>query len=174
MTRTTYLDSSSDDEEETKVSARRFKIIVIGERKVGKTSLINRIHNNKFTINYNPTNYIEIHSNVKMGDIYVDIWDIPPNMCKYYRVNSLQSDAIVLMFNSNFKDTLDKGIELWKRLHKKLYMKHTPEMWFVYRGQPMGPIEECHPDRLFHINNMSREGLLDLIYDIRCNLIKKY
>ena len=56
MSRTTYLDSSSDEEEETKVSARRFKIIVIGERKVGKTSLINRIHNNKFTINYN--NYL--------------------------------------------------------------------------------------------------------------------
>ena len=67
-----------------------------------------------------------------------------------------------------------QGIDLWKRLYEKLYTKYTPELWFVYRGHEIDPIEECHPDRLFNIDNMSRDGLLDLIFDIRCKLIKKY
>ena len=177
--RVSYLDLPEDEEEigETKEDIafkEKFKLIVIGDRKVGKTSLINRIHKNEFSILYQPTNHIQICSNVKVGDINMDIWDIPPNMCKYYKVTALQSDAIILMFDSDRKETLTNGIDLWKRLYEKLYTKYTPELWFVYRGHEIDPIEECHPDRLFKIDNMSRDGLLDLIFDIRCKLIKKY
>lgn len=173
--RKSYLDSSDDEpDEEEEVYGKKYKIIIIGDRKVGKTSLIKRLQSNDFSIQYNPTKNIEIYNDVLLGDVKVDIWDVPPNICQYYNVSSLHSDVIILMFNSNHPDTLTKVIDLYNTLRLKLYTTDSPELWFVYRGDKTIQTEYCHPDRLFHIDNMSRDGILDLIYDIRCKLLKRF
>jgi hypothetical protein len=171
--RKTYLDdSSSDEDSDEEQPIKKYKIIVIGDYKVGKSSLISRIQNNEFSILYKSTKTIEIFSNVKMGDIVVDIWDIPPHMCKYYNIESLRSDAIVLMVDTNVKDSIKNGFDIFKQIHNKLYNTSTPQLWLAYRGKRIHEIEECHPDRMFQIDSLTNEGFLDLIYDIRSNLIR--
>tara|TARA_B100002051_G_scaffold203901_1_gene194149 strand:+ start:565 stop:1065 length:501 start_codon:yes stop_codon:yes gene_type:complete len=156
----------SDDEQP--VSAREFKIVVIGPRKAGKTSLIARIKSAPFFIHYTPTNAIEIHQNVCLGDIHVEIWDVPPNNCKFYRLDALRSDIILLVFDSN--DGFDEAMRLLENLHTRLYTDITPQLWFVCTGQPH-LVDVAHSDRLFFVDNVSREGILDLIYDVRCTMI---
>lgn len=175
MTRKTFLDSSdSDSESDEETINRKYRIVAIGSRKSGKTSLIQRIQSNYFSIQYNPTNFIEIHNNVKFGDIVVDIWDVPPNICKYYNVDTLKSDAILVMFDSDVDGSLNEAVGLWNILCEKLYKTETPEMWFVHRGEKPVRTEYCHPDRVFQIDNLSKDGILDLIYDIRCKLIQRF
>lgn len=174
MTRKTFLDdSSSDDDSDGEEPIKKYKIIVIGDYKVGKSSLISRIRNNEFSLLYTSTKCIEIFTNIKMGDIVIDIWDIPPHICKYYNIDSLKSDAIILMFDSNSKYTLNNGFDIFKQIHNKLYNTVTPELWVAYRGKKIDMIEECHPDRLFQIDSLTNEGFLDLIYDIRSNLLRR-
>lgn len=169
--RKTFLDSDSDyDSDDDKVPIK-YKIIVIGDNKVGKTSLINRLQSNSFTIQYTKTKTIEIHDRILLGDILVDIWDVPPNICKYYNVSTLESDVILLMFDSN--KTLLTGVKLLTGLHNALYKDKLPELWFVNRGSEKIETEHCHPDRIFNVDSMSRDGILDLIYDIRCKLLRK-
>jgi hypothetical protein len=172
--RKTYLDSSDEESDEEDVQLKKYKLIIIGDNKVGKTSLIKRLQSNDFSVQYNPTKNIEIYNDVLLGDVKVNIWDVPPNVCQYYNVSSLHSDIIILMFDSNKPTTLEKVIELYNILRVKLYKMNSPELWFVYRGDKKVQTEYCHPDRLFHIDNMSRDGILDLIYDIRCKLLKRF
>lgn len=174
MTRKTFLDeTSSDEDSEEEQSIKKYKIIVIGDYKVGKSSFISRIRNNEFSILYKTTKAIEIFSNVKLGDIVVDIWDIPPHICKYYNIDSLRSDVIVLMIDSNVKESIKNGFDIFKKIHNKLYNMVTPELWVAYRGKKIDLIEECHPDRMFQIDSLTNEGFLDLVYDIRSNLLRR-
>ena len=172
--RKTYLDDSSDDDSEDDPKPSKYKIIVIGDYKVGKSSLISRIARNEFSLLYASTKCMEIFTDVKMGDIVVDIWDVPPHTCKFYNVISLRSDAVIIMFDSDAQSTLQEGLEIFKLLHKKLYNDKTPELWIVYRGtKKVKHIDECHPDRVFHVNSLTNDGFLDLIYDIRCKLLRR-
>lgn len=173
--RKTFLDSSSDEEDdEDEMPIRKNRICVIGPRKSGKTSLIKRIQSDYFSVQYTPTNFIEIHNNVKFGDITIDIWDVPPNICKFYNVSTLRSDVVLIMFDSDKDNSLEEAVHLWNTLHSKLYNIDTPELWFVHIGNKSVSTTYCHPDRIFKIDNMSKDGILDLIYDIRCKLLKKY
>lgn len=174
MNRKTFLDSSSDSSSDDEFNDRKYRIVVIGPRECGKTSLIQRIQSDYFSIQYKATDFIEIHNGVKMGDIEVDIWDVPPNICKYYNVSTLTSDAILVVFDSDKDKSLEEAVSLWNILHEKLYKTDTPEMWFVHRGAAPVRTEYCHPDRVFQIDNLSKDGILDLIYDVRCKLLRKY
>jgi hypothetical protein len=171
--RKSFLDSSDDEPDREDEYIKKYKIIVIGDRKVGKSSLIKRLKSNEFSIQYIKTKTIEIYNSVMLGDIEVDIWDVPPNVCKYYNVTTLKSNVILLMFDSDQKESLERGINLYRSVRDKIYTDVLPELWFVYRGKKtVNNIEYCHPDRLFHIDNMSRDGIFDLIYDIRCKILK--
>ena len=171
--RKTFLDSSDDEpDKEDEPKTRKFKIIVIGDKKVGKTSFIQRLHSDQFSIQYSETRTIEIYNSCPLGDIEVDIWDVPPNVCKFYNVQTLKSDAILVMFDSDKMNSLSNSTELYKCIREKIYIDTVPNLWFVYRGTTeVKQIEYCHPDRLFHIDNMSKDGIFDLIYDIRCKLL---
>tara|TARA_Y100000817_G_scaffold127142_1_gene99693 strand:- start:3377 stop:3907 length:531 start_codon:yes stop_codon:yes gene_type:complete len=174
--RKTYLDTDSeidDDPEDDPI--KQYKIICIGPRESGKTSLINRLRSNNFSIQYRPTKMIEIYNDVTLGDIKANIWDVPPNICKFYNVSTLESDVLLVMFDSDKESSFKEAIKLFLLLRDKLYKDHIPELWFVYRGQKkIENTEYCHPDRLFHIDNMSRDGIIDLIYDIRCKLLNRF
>ena len=65
------------------------------------------------------------------------------------------------------------GLISLKKIHNKLYNTVTPELWVAYRGKKLDMIEECHPDRMFQIDSLTNEGFLDLVYDIRSNLLRR-
>jgi len=173
--RKSFLDSSDDEPDEEDPLVDKYKMIVIGDRKVGKSSFIKRLKSNAFSIQYKKTKTIEIYTNVMLGDIAVDIWDVPPNVCKYYNVSTLKSDVIIVMFDSDKDNSLKRAVQLYHSIRDKIYTDILPEMWFLYRGsKTVTNTEYCHPDRLFHIDNMSRDGIFDVMYDIRCKLLKRF
>ena len=72
--RTTYLDYSSESDDEDVPVCNMFKITFVGTNRVGKTSLIERLKTNRFNMSVQPTLHIEIHDNVRLGDIGGTLW----------------------------------------------------------------------------------------------------
>lgn len=174
LKRKSFLDCSSDEEDDVQIQPK-YQIVVLGPRKVGKTSFIQRIQSDQFTLQYVPTRGIQIHTNISLGDLFVDMWEIPPDTIdQYTHLSTLTADVIILMFNSDIEDSLHNGIQVWSSLYAKIYTNKNPEMWLVHTGDAHPQTTVCHPNRIFKVNNMSKEGLLDLIYDIRCKLLHKY
>jgi len=163
------LDSSDEESEEELPDPPYYKLIVLGAEGIGKTSFIKRITRNTFTLTYTPTRNIEIYSNNTYNNMDFECWDIPYNICKYYNINCLDSDAVILMFNN--QKTLVQVESLWKKLYKALYKERTPQMWVVGKIH-IDPslVDICPPERLFFIDNMSREGIDELMNDIKFTL----
>lgn len=64
------------------MSQQRYKIVLIGDVGVGKTTFVNHYLHNVFTSKYVPSINVDIHSisfNSNYGHIIFDIWDIPGN-----------------------------------------------------------------------------------------------
>ena len=179
MPRRTYLSCSSDDEfeDDEEDSVKSIKIVVIGDNKVGKTNLISRIVKNQFNIVYQKTKSIEVHNQINFGDVTASMWDVPYKIVRYYNISCLNSDAIILMYDVDKPETLDRGIMIWKRMFNILYKKSIPNLWFVARGKRPEDysIEYCPNERLFFVDNMCNTGIKELMYDIRTTIknIKK-
>lgn len=174
--RKSFVDESSDDEEDDSpyLPDDVFTLVVIGARKSGKTSFINRMHSNTFSLNYTPTLCMEARHNVQLGDVRADIWEFPPNICYLYnKIRPVKSDAVIILYNSDEAGSFEKSIDLWKAIRDRLNVNSTPELWMVNRGKAATDIELCHPDRHFVVDSMTSEGFLDLSYDIRTALLRK-
>ena len=84
-----------------------------------------------------------------------------------------ESDAVIILFNSDETDSFENGIDLWKTIRDRVNVHSTPELWVVDRGKAGMDTELCHPDRHFVVDSMTSEGFLDLSYDIRTALLRK-
>jgi GTPase SAR1 family protein len=174
MKRRTYLSCSSDDDSsDEEDTIKSIKIVVIGDNKVGKTNLISRIVRNQFSIVYQQTKSIEVHNQIHLGDVSASIWDVPYKIVRYYNISCLNSDAIILMYDVDKPETLDRGIMIWKRMFDVLYKNSIPNLWFVVRGKrPEDYSIPCCPnERLFFVDNMCNTGIKELMYDIRTTII---
>ncbi|MEZ9625603.1 COR domain-containing protein [Aliivibrio fischeri] len=56
-------------------SLNEFKLLVVGDERVGKTSIINRILGNNFDLNSKSTQGVEISNGLVFGDFKVNLWD---------------------------------------------------------------------------------------------------
>ena len=56
-------------------SLNEFKLLVVGDERVGKTSIINRILGNKFDLNSKSTQGVEINNGLVFGNFKVNLWD---------------------------------------------------------------------------------------------------
>lgn len=174
--RTTYLDYSSEsDDDGTQHQFYNFKVTFIGATGVGKTSLIKRLKSNRFSLQVPPTLAMEVHKDVRLGDIFGTLWEMPQDACTRYYLRNFQTDAIVVVVDSDRKKTLQQGVALWSLLNEKLHKECVPDIWFVYRGMTvLENIPYCCPDRLFKVDMMSNDGLLDFLFDLRSTLRIKY
>lgn len=153
--RSFYNVSSSDEEEK---DCYELSIAIIGPRKCGKTSLIERLRNNKFSLVYKPTNTIEIHENVAFGEWTFTLIDIPPHALDYHSL-TIEPDCIILMFDSGTNGSYDDMVTEYKRAMK--YLNSTPNVWFAFIGKT-----DFISYRSYKIDNMSKEGILNLFYNI--------
>ena len=107
-----------------------FKIIVIGDPSVGKTSLIRRYSDNKFDISYLPT--IGADFNLKIVElpnieVILTIWDIGGHD-RFSAIRSFYyqgAQAGVMVFDRSRKETF-KSIEKWK---SDLEKGKSPDLW---------------------------------------------
>ena len=110
--RTTYL-SDDSDEEDVYMTDQKYKILVLGDKAVGKTSFITRLTKGYYTMFYTPTIGIEIYNEVRIGDIDVSFWDIPQHIKYHFKLKSLIADAVILMFDTGDMNTKDSVINRW-------------------------------------------------------------
>lgn len=157
--RKTYL-SDDSDEEESKLMQTNIKILIIGDTKVGKTSFIQRLTRGYFTLFYTPTKSIEIHRQVKIGNMLVSCWDIPSHIKYHFKLQSLEADVVVLMFDTTRPETKQRVTESWKVMHKQL--KKLPYIFVVGVRNPPGP----KGNGIYYIDNMSTDGYNELLYNI--------
>ena len=162
--RKTYL-SDDSDEEESKTTRSNIKILVIGDKQVGKTSFITRLTRGYFTMFYQPTKNIEIHREVKIGDMLVTCWDIPSHIKYHFKLKSLEADVVILMFDTKRPETKQRVAECWKIMYKQL--SKLPYIFVVGVRNPAG----TKGNGIHYIDNMSTDGYNELLYNIQKTLI---
>ncbi len=162
MHRKTYL-SDDSDEEESIACSNNIKILVIGDKKVGKTSFIQRLTRGYFTLFYTPTKNIEIHREVHIGSMKVTCWDVPAHIKYHFKLQSLEADAVILMFDTTRPETRDRVTEFWNIMCKQL--SKMPYIFVVGVRNPPGTKGGIH-----YIDNMSTDGYNELLFHIQKTL----
>jgi small GTP-binding protein len=97
--------------------AKRYKVILVGPKFTGKTSIIRRYTNNDFILNYCFTPLpVETVAPIQDDDCELTIWDtagdedwVSMNTSTYHG-----SDAVIFVASFDKKDTLDNVITTWK------------------------------------------------------------
>ena len=110
----------------------------------GTTSLVQRLMYDEFSILYKPTMLTTIYR-----EGYYEVMDIPDNNMTM----PVQCDMLIITCKSQ-KD-IEHIVRKWFGLHKRLIIAlidTAPETAIL-----------CPEEHLLHINNMSREGLLNLV-----------
>lgn len=159
--RRTYL--SEDSEEENTPILSRKKILVLGDKAVGKTSFITRVTSGYFSMYYSPTKNIEIHREVAIDDMLVTFWDVPAHIKYHFKLESLKADAVILLFDTQKPESKSKALKMWDIMHQQ--MDHLPYVFMVgvrdIKDKEMG---------IHYIDNMSTAGLTKLLYAIRTTM----
>lgn len=154
--RRTYL---SDDSEDPEKQSGILKMLVLGDKAVGKTSFIQRLTRNYFTLYYSPTKNIEIHRKVNIGNMCVECWDVPTHIKYHFKIKTLQADAVMLLFDSTKPHTKDSAMKRWDNMYREL-----PVLPFVFVVGVRIPEER--EKGIFYIDNMSTDGFNPLLFHI--------
>jgi Ras-related protein Rab-1A len=103
-----------------KAQRLKYKVILLGDSGVGKTSLTKTLISNKFNEKYSTTINVEFYRHEEFIDnntkIKFDIWDT----CGSERFNTLNafyyrnSDAVILMYDISDKNTFD-DLQMWTK-----------------------------------------------------------
>ena len=91
-----------------------FKCVIVGDKGVGKTSLIRRLYNGEFNNEYLPTighELIPLTFNTTYGKIIFDVYDISDQT----RINDV--NCAIIMFNPNSIDTISEYYMNIKRMY---------------------------------------------------------
>ena len=110
------LDNPFDD---TDMQDMEFKVVLIGDGFVGKTSIINRFYSDHFSVNEPPTiaaSYIPITLNVSGKKVCLNVWDTAGHE-KFHCLVPLYaraSDAVIVVFDLSNPQTFD-GAKEWFR-----------------------------------------------------------
>ena len=163
--RTTYL-SDDSDEEDVYLADRKYKILVLGDKAVGKTSFITRLTKGYYSMFYTPTVGIEIYNEVQIGDICVSFWDVPEHIRYHFKLKSLNAGAVVLMFDTKNIESKKNVVRRWIDMSRCL--KTLPYVFVVgVRKNRDTELEES----IYYIDNMSTEGYHELLYAIQRTIV---
>jgi len=159
--RSTYLSESDDDvdQKDRGLPSSSYKLLIMGDQKVGKTSFITRLTKGYFSMFYMATKNIEIYREVQVGNMKVVCWDIPQRINYHFKLDSLKADAVILMFDTSKPNTKQSVIERWKVMQKQL--SKLPYVFVVGVRLPA----EKEPS-IYYIDNMSTEGYNNLLFNI--------
>lgn len=127
------------------------KVIIKGDRNVGKTCLFNRLQGKKFIEDYIPTNEIQvtsIHWNYKATDdiVKVEVWDVVDRGKKKKQLNDKLKLATDVADNNNILDdqpALDaEFLDVYKGTNGVILMMDITKSWtfdYVQKELPKIP-----------------------------------
>ncbi len=138
---------SDSDEEHGMVT-----VYVLGDRGVGKSSFIQRILHDTFSLYYTPTRSCEIHEpSVIGGKVYCFV-EIPRG---YIPRRKVHVDIVLLMHDPGRIETYDALFDIWNT-----FVHHViPSMYTVYIVSQSG---QTHAE----INNCSKDGFGHFMYTL--------
>ena len=103
----------------TKTYSSFFKIVFLGIRNVGKTSIIRRILDLDFSSDYSPTIGIRFHnlSIISNEEYNIQLWDISGNniYSDYIQAFLKNTDVLVLVFDYKNKESQNEIIKLYEQ-----------------------------------------------------------
>ena len=110
----------------------RFKVIVVGDGSVGKTSFISRYVNNEYIKNYKPTLGVDFF--VKKLDIqdgsrvHLHLWDIQGQECAKNMTSTFyrKANAAIIMYDISQRRTFE-DVRVWKQdIDNKIFQDTCP------------------------------------------------
>lgn len=158
--RTSYLSYESEEDTPIDHTDKPIKCLLLGSKKVGKTSLIERLTRKYFTLYYKATKNIEIHREVEIANMKLTFWDIPAHIKYHFKLDSLKAEVVLLMYDTMRPETKDQVLERWEMIHKN--MEQLPYVFLVGVRTPRDTVIGTH-----YIDNMTGEGIGKLMYNIQ-------
>jgi len=147
----------------------RFKFIIIGDHEVGKTSIVRRFVENKFTHNYRATIGLNIltHSiNFLDNDVKFSIWDIGAQ--KYFhrfrKTYYIGAQAAFIVFDLTVRESFDNVITWFEEIDQFLDTKELP---IIVVGNKSDLAEERvvdYQEGVKMTNILSEKGLSNVSY----------
>ena len=109
-----------------------FKLVIIGDPMVGKTSLITRFIHKTFESDYKQTIGTQLNcSEIVVGDVLIRmvIWDLAgqPRFESVRKLYFLGSDAVIVVFDLTREETFD-NIEGWLQAFRQAVPDETPSV----------------------------------------------
>jgi GTP-binding nuclear protein Ran len=138
----------------------RYKLVIVGDGGVGKTTLVERHLTGNFNTNYTPTLGVEVFShrfNTNYGPIIFDIWDTAgqekfSGLSDGYAVGA---DAIMGICDVTSKISA-KNLNCW---YNKMNKQKLPSV-------ACGNKNDCSQHKLSHLDKMGIKEKWSMYYDI--------
>ena len=110
----------------------RYKVIVVGNGGVGKTSLITRYVHNEYLRNYKPTLGVDFFvKKLDLGDgsrVHLHLWDIQGQECAKNMTSTFyrKANAAIIVFDLSQRKTFE-DVRVWKQdLDNKIFRDTCP------------------------------------------------
>jgi len=142
------------DENETQPTPSSKNILVVGERNVGKSSIIRRLVSNTFSLYHTPTNTIEIYSAGRHR-----LYEIPHNID--FNLKRYIEASIILIVYTN-KNRVTAG--WWEAFLTIIRPSSLMEVYFVHHEMTRGTSDTSH--RTFCVNALENRGFAHLVREI--------
>ena len=147
----------------------RFKFIIVGDHEVGKTSIVRRFVENKFSSDYRATIGLNIvsHAIEFLGnEVKFSIWDIGAQ--KYFkrfrRTYYKGSQAAFIVFDLTNKDSYDHLIEWFNEIDSFLETKELPIIIIGNKSDLEKERVISYQEGVVMANNLSEKGLTNISY----------
>jgi len=139
----------------------KYKVVIVGDKFVGKTSLVNTLKNASFIKTYEPTRLCDVsrlYIGVENKNILVDFFDIAGDIHEKVMDNFLydNADAVIIMGSDNDVKSLE-NINNW--LKKVWSVKRLPIL-FVINKMDTNTLDDeyCH-----YISTKNKNGIEKLL-----------
>jgi len=141
-----------DDETQPIQTAKN--ILVVGGHKVGKSSIIQRLVSNTFSLYHTPTTTIEIYS-AGQHRLYEIPHNIDFNLKRY-----IEASIILIVYTNKNRPTA----EWWKAFLMIIRPSSVMEVYFVHHEMTRGTPDTSH--RTFCVNALENRGFAPLVQEI--------
>ncbi len=135
--------------------AVQYKMVIVGDGAVGKTTFINKIRTNVFKNNYNPTLGVEVHP-IDLGPVTINCWDCAgqdkfAGLRDGYYINAT---IAIIMFDLTSENSFNKIKEYYIEL-----TRINPRMYIMLCGNKSDLHDPNNPNHVLNndIDNLRNE-----------------